>query len=171
MTTTENNNGNNTLLFAIVTVIILLIFFTSCSGRKVNKSNTKETEQTEIKTEAKTETKVTDNTKIIDTSISDEIEFIPIDNSKPIIVNGKSYFNARLKYSNKKNNISTAKSIIVDKNSVKSSNLSNKKSKVVEQKQIDKKQSYYWLLCFLLLIPIYYVYKKTNILNIVEKYL
>lgn len=160
MTTTENNNGNNTLLFAIATVIILAILLTSCSARKVNKSNIKETENTEIKTEAKTETKVTDNTKIIDTSVSDEFEIIPIDNSKPIIVNGKSYFNTKIKHSNKKNNISTNKSIIVDKNSVKSSNLSNDKVKVVEQKQIDKKQSFWWLLWLLLLIPIYLLYKK-----------
>lgn len=161
MTTTDNNNGNNTLLIAIITALIAVICLTSCSSRKVSKLQTKEAEKTEIKTEAKTETKVTDNTKIIDTSVSDEIEFIPIDNSLPIIVNGKEYKNVKLRAKKHRNNITTQKSIIVDKNSVKLSNLSNNKSKVVEQKQSDKEKfnfiSLWWLL---LLIPIYLLLRK-----------
>ena len=100
------------------------------------------------------------SSKIVDTSVSDEFEIIPIDNSLPIIVNQTKYFNARLKYSNKKNNIVTAKSIIVDKNSVKSSNLTHNKNKVVKEKETERKQSFLWLWWLLLLIPIYLLWRK-----------
>jgi Na+-transporting NADH:ubiquinone oxidoreductase subunit NqrC len=92
MTTSENNNGNNTLLIALILSLIFAIFLTSCGSRKVAKSETKEQEQTEVKSNIKTETKIIDNTKIVDTSVTDEIEFIPIDFTKEIIVNGKKYF-------------------------------------------------------------------------------
>ena len=38
-----------------------------------------------------------------------------------------------------------------------------KRNKVIEVKQIERKQSYWWLLWFLLLIPIYFGYKKYKV--------
>lgn len=160
MTTTENNNGNNILLLAIVIGLISAIVLTSCGSRKVQKSETKETEKTEIKTEEKTETKLTDNTKIIDTSTTDEIEIIPLDNTLPITVNGKKYTNSRIKWKKVKNNIRVVKDVKVQHNAEKSGLKTVKSDKVIEIKQIDRKQSYWWLLWFLLLIPIYFAYKK-----------
>ena len=144
------------LFFAIVLVTLLA----SCGSRKVQRSETKETENTTIKTEAKTETKVTDNTKIVDTSVSDEFEIIPLSDTLPMIVNGITYKNAKIKHKKTKSNIVTAKSIIVDKNSVKSSNLTHNKNKVVKEKEIERKQSFLWLWLLLLLIPIYLLWRK-----------
>ena len=157
---TENDNTNNFLLIAIVIGLITAIVLTSCGSRKVQKSETKETEKTEVKTEEKTETKLTDNTKIIDTSTTDEIEIIPIDNTLPITVNGKKYTNSRIKWKKVKNNISIAKDVKVQHNEQKSDSKTVKRDLIIERKVIDRKQSYWWTLWFLLLIPAYYVWRK-----------
>jgi hypothetical protein len=155
-----SENGNNLLLIAIVFALITVIFLTSCGSRKVAKSETKENEKTEIKTEAKIETKVTDNTKIVDTSTTDEFEICPVSDSLPMVVNGITYKNAKIKRSKKKNNISIEKDVKVQHNTQKSNLKTIKTDKVVKIKQIDRKQSYWWLLWFLLLIPVYILYKK-----------
>jgi H+/gluconate symporter-like permease len=152
-----SENGNNILLLAIVLALITVIFLTSCGSRKVAKSETKENEKTEIKTEAKTETKVTDNTKIIDTSTTDEFEICPVFDSLPMVVNGITYKNAKIKRSKKKNNISVVKDVKIQHNEEKSGLVTVKSNKVIKEKQIERKQSYWW---FLLLIPIYILYKK-----------
>jgi hypothetical protein len=160
MTTTENNNGNNLLLIAIITALIAAIVLTSCGSRKVQKSETKEQEQKIEKSTLETETRVTDNTKIVDTSTSDEIEIIPVDNTLPFTVNGKEYKNVKIKRKKSKNNISVAKDVKVQHKAQKSDLKVVKANKVVKEKQIERKQSYWWMLWFLLLIPIYILYKK-----------
>ena len=160
MKTTENDNGNNIILIALILALLGAIFLTSCGSRKVNKSETKETEKTEIKTEEKTETKLTDNTKIIDTSTTDEIEIIPIDNSLPFTVNGKEYKNVKIRHKKNKKNISIVKDVKVQQNTQKSGLKTVKRDLIIERKLIDRKQSYWWLLWFLLLIPAYYLWKK-----------
>jgi len=159
MKTTENNNRNN-LILTIVLGFIVLLFMTSCGSRKVNKSKTQETEQKEVKTELIIETKVIDNTKILDTSTSDDIEICPVSDTIPMVVNGVTYINAKIKRSKKKNNISIVKDVKVQQNVQKSDLKTVKTNKVVETKQIERKQSYWWLLWFLLLIPIYILWRK-----------
>ena len=160
MTTSENNNGNNLLLLVIVLAMIGAIFLTSCGSRKVTKSGTKETEQIQAKTKAKTETRVTDNTKIIDTSTSDEIEICPVSDSLPMVVNGITYKNAKIRRKKTKNNISINKDVKIQHNAKKESIVMVKRNKIIEVKQTERKESYWWLLWFLLLIPIYILYKK-----------
>jgi hypothetical protein len=157
---TENDNENNIILIALILALLGAIFLTSCGSRKVQKSETKETEKTEIKTEEKTETKITDNTKIVDTSTTDEIEIIPIDNTLPITVNGKKYTNSRIKWKKKKNNISVVKDVKVQHKEQKSGLMTVKRDLIIERKVIDRKQSFWWLLWFLLLIPAYYLWRK-----------
>ena len=159
MKTKENYKGNN-LILAIVLGLIVLIIMTSCGSRKVAKSETKEQEQKTEKITLETETRVTDNTKIIDTSTSDEIEISPVSDTLPMVVNGITYKNVKIKRSKKKNNISVAKDVKVLQNVQKTNLKAVKTNKVVQIKQIERKQSYWWLLWFLLLIPIYYLYRN-----------
>jgi PBP1b-binding outer membrane lipoprotein LpoB len=160
MTANENNNGNNILLIAIVLALLGAIFLTSCGSRKVKKSESKEQEQKTEKITLETETKVTDNTKIVDSSTSDEIEISPISDTLPMVVNGITYKNAKIKRSKKKNNISIVKDVKVQHNSQKSDLKVVKSNRIIEVKQTERKESYWWLLWFLLLIPIYILYKK-----------
>lgn len=160
MTVNENNNGNNLLLIAIVLALLGAIFLTSCGSRKVQKSEIKETEKTEVKTEAKTETTITNNTKILDSSTTDEIEISPISDTIPMVVNGITYKNAKIKRLKKKNNISIVKDEKVQHKEEKSGLKTVKRDLIIERKVIDRKQSYWWLLWFLLLIPAYYLWRK-----------
>jgi ABC-type oligopeptide transport system substrate-binding subunit len=160
MTANENNNGNNILLIAIVLALITAIVLTSCGSRKVSKSETKEQEQKTEKITLETETRVTDNTKIIDTSTNDEIEICPVSDSLPMVVNGITYKNAKIKRSKKKNNISIVKDVKIQHNAQKSDLKVVKSNRIIEVKQTERKESYWWLLWFLLLIPIWYYGKK-----------
>jgi hypothetical protein len=160
MTANENNNGNNILLLAIVLALLGAIFLTSCGSRKVAKSETKEQEQKSEKITLETETRVTDNTKIVDTSTTDEFEICPVSDSLPMVINGITYKNAKIKRSKKKNNITIQKDVKVQHKAQKSGVVMVKRNKVIEVKQTERKESYWWLLWFLLLIPIYFIYKK-----------
>ncbi len=160
MTANENDNGNNILLLAIVLGLLGAIFLTSCGSRKVNKSEIKEQEQITEKITLETEMRVTDNTKIIDTSTTDEIEICPVSDSLPMVVNGITYKNAKIRRKKSKNNISIAKDVKIQHKAKKEGVVMVKRNKIIEVKQIERKESYWWLLWFLLLIPIYFGYKK-----------
>jgi NAD/NADP transhydrogenase beta subunit len=160
MTTTENNNGNNLLLIAIITALIAAIVLTSCGSRKVQKSEIKEQEQKTEKITLETETRVTDNSKIIDTSTTDEIEICPVSDSLPMVVNGITYKNAKIRHKKTKNNITINKDVKVQHKAKKEGLVMVKTNRIIEVKQTERKESYWWLLWFLLLIPIYFAYKK-----------
>jgi len=160
MTANENNNANNLLLLAIVLGLLGAIFLTSCGSRKVNKSETKEQEQKTEKITIETETRVTDNTKIVDTSTTDEIEICPVSDSLPMVVNGITYKNAKIRRKKSKNNISINKDVKVQHSAQKEGVVMVKRNKIIEVKQTERKESYWWLLWFLLLIPIWYYGKK-----------
>ena len=161
MTTTPNKNDNSIIIFIIA--IIVTVCLCSCSSRKVNKSETKiETvsETTKIDT-SKTFTKVDSNTKIVDSSTSNEIEYIPINNTLPFTVNGKEYKNVKIKHSKKKNNIFVNKTNKVSQieNKYVSQGSKDKTSKTVEVKVTEKQSfNFWWLL--LLLIPAYFLLRK-----------
>jgi hypothetical protein len=160
MTANNHENENNLILVAIILALFFAIVLTSCGSRKVQKSETKEQEQKTEKITLETETKVTDNTKIVDSSTTDEFEISPISDTLPMVVNGITYKNAKIKRSKKKNNISIVKDVKVQHNAQKEGVVVVKSNRIIEVKQIERKESYWWLLWFLLLIPIYFVYKK-----------
>jgi H+/gluconate symporter-like permease len=163
MTANENDNKNDLLLIAIVLALIAAIVLTSCGSRKVSKSETKEQEQKSEKITLETETRVTNNTKILDSSTTDEIEISPISDTIPMVVNGITYINARLRHVKKKNNISVVKDVKVQHKAQKEGVMMVKRNKIIEVKQTERKDSYWWLLWFLLLIPIYFAYKKYKV--------
>ena len=166
MKTINYKIGDRILIFAGLVILAVILF--GCGSRKVNRSKTEITEtQTSTKSvidSTKVTTILDSNTKIADFSTTDEITIIPIDNTKEITVNGKKYFNAQIKHSKKKNNISVVnneKVSQIKQNSVKTDSKEQKvKNVFIEAKKIDKSASYYWLLWLLLLIPIYLLWRK-----------
>jgi len=162
--------GNKTLIGSAILVIIFFLLC-SCGSRKVerSKTETKETQTTEstFKDSSKTVTKLDSNTKIVDISQSDELVIEPIDNTKEMVVNGKTYFNTVLKRSKSKNNITTDKTTNVAKtiqNDVKTDTKENKSKVVIaDVKNIDKKQFNFlslWWLYLILIAVIYFCYRK-----------
>jgi hypothetical protein len=160
MTVNENDNKNDLLLIAIVIGLIAAIVLTSCGSRKVSKSETKEQEQKTEKITLETETRVTNNIKILDSSTTDEIEISPISDTIPMVVNGITYKNVKIRHKKTKNNISIAKDVKVQHKAKKSDLKVVKSNRIIEVKQTERKESYWWLLWFLLLIPIWYYGKK-----------
>lgn len=80
-------------------IILSTLLLVSCGTRKVEQKTdvtTKEVTTDNSVIETKTDT----NVKVIDCTSTDEIEIIPVDNSKEIVVNGKTYKNVRLKAKN-----------------------------------------------------------------------
>ena len=159
-----NRKGIITLLMSMFVISSL----TSCASRKVDRSKTELKETAKIETtkidSSKTTTITNINTKVVDSSDTEEMTIEPIDNSKEMVINGKTYKNAVLKHKKVKNNIVVDKSELINKiqqSSVKEvAKAETSKTLVVEMKKIDKSASYWWLLWFLLLIPVYYIYKK-----------
>ena len=151
--------------------ILVSLLFLSCGSRKVTKTNLEEKKDSISVVDVKTEIKTNENTEINNNSKIDktEEEFIiePIDTSKEIIVNGKTYKNVKIRHKKTKDNSLHINQKKVSKNALKQQIKHNKQvvstSKVFIEKKIDKKESlikYFYL--FILLILLYLIYKYKN---------
>jgi len=148
----------------IILSLILSVFATSCSTRKVSRTETKEKETVEVKSvdSSKIVTVTDTNTKIVDNTETNEIEVTPIDNTKPMVVNGKSYSNGILKIKatkvNKVVDLSQKVSQIEQKAVKNESKLVREKT--VKDKDIKRTSTSWWWLLLLLIIPAYIFYRK-----------
>ena len=151
--------------------ILVSLLFLSCGSRKVTKTNLEEKKDSISVVDVKTEIKTNENTEINNNSKIDktEEEFIiePIDTSKEIVVNGKTYKNVKIRHKKTKDNSLHINQKKVSKNALKQQIKHNKQvvstSKVFIEKKIDKKESlikYFYL--FILLILLYLIYKYKN---------
>jgi sorbitol-specific phosphotransferase system component IIBC len=141
------------VLFLIATIICT----TSCGTRKTQQTKTDVTTKEVVTDNSTIETKTDSNLKVIDCTSTDEIEIIPIDNTKEIIVNNKSYKNVRIKYKKTKNNVITTERKKVAETIKKDVKTKYKAKVEVKQKETERNSNYWWLL---LLIPIYLLYRK-----------
>jgi hypothetical protein len=144
----------------IILSLILSIFTTSCSTRKVSKSETKETTEVKEIDTTKTVTNTQKFERSVDTSTVNEFEIVPIDITKPMIVNGKSYTNAILK--RKVTKVNKVVEIDTKVAEIEQKGVSNDVKRVIETevKQTERKNTKLWWLWLLLLIPIYFIYRK-----------
>lgn len=148
-------------------LILLSTLFFACGARKVNKADKIEdkttvevvTQKDSVSEVAKTEIKFD-----IDTH---EIEIIPIDSTKEFVVEGKKYFNARIKIKKKKDNTIYSKDSIVSKTSQKQSKTVTKETKKEKVKIVDKKEAKtfwfwlsFWIILLLLIIWLYQKFKS-----------
>jgi len=147
----------------VILSIICVVLLFSCASRKVDVS------KTEIKTNTdSTAITKTDSTSIINKNVyftenTEELEIKPLDTTKSFVVNGKTYFNAVLKYKKQNKVLVDTSKIIVSKKVLKHVSKSKKETKNIKEKHIDKKVNnfvYLWLL----LIPIgMYIYRQIKI--------
>ena len=129
--------------------ILVSLLFLSCGSRKVTKTNLEEKKDSVSVVDVKTEIKTNENTEINNNSKIDktEEEFIiePIDTSKEIIVNGKTYKNVKIRHKKTKDNSLHINQKKVSKNALKRQINHNKHivytSKVFIEKKIYKKES------------------------------
>ena len=162
-------------------IILISLMFLSCGSRKVNKTNLEEKKDSISVVDVKTETKTNENTQESNIYKIDktEDEFIiePIDTSKEIVVNGKTYKNVKIRHKKTKDNSLHTNQKKVVKNALKQQIRHNKqvvsKRKVFVEKKIEKKESlfkYFYLLLIFILLFIIYRYRK-NIFKFINIYI
>lgn len=135
-------------------ILILLSFLLfSCASRKVMVTKTQvETHIDSTAVEKKDSVSVQQNAISIKEDI-DEIEIVPIDTAKPLVIDGKQYFNATVRLKKTRRHIvDSSKSTISQSSENKVSVKKDIKAKGFEKK-VDKKANYFVYL-WLLLIPI-----------------
>jgi hypothetical protein len=145
----------------IILSLILSIFTTSCSTRKVAKTEVKETTEVKAIDTTKTVTNTQKFERSVDTSTVNEFEIVPIDITKPMVINGRSYSNAILK--RKVTKVNKVIEIDTEVAEIEQKGVSNEVKRVIETevKQTERKNFLnWWWLWFLLLIPIYFIYRK-----------
>jgi predicted thioredoxin/glutaredoxin len=135
-------------------IVFVSFFFTSCVTKKLNVTKT----QTQIHTDSSF-TQKKDSLVVEKKSISileklDEIEVVPIDTTKPIIINDVKYFNARLKLRKSiRAYVDTSKTISSSTSQLSGKLIKDTQAKVYV-KNVDKKANTQLYLLWLLLIPI-----------------
>jgi predicted RND superfamily exporter protein len=165
------------LIYILVSILLL-----SCGSRKVNKTNLEEKKDSvsvvDVKTEIKTNEKIVENNNSKIDKTSDEIIIEPIDNTKEIVVNGKTYKNVKITNKKTKDNSLHINQKKVSKNALKQQIKHSKQvvstSKVLKEKKIEKKESLikYFYLFILLILLLYIIYKyRSNILKFINIYI
>lgn len=153
-------------IFLVLISMILL----SCGARKTQTSiseTKKDSTSTLVVTQDTKLTKNTEDTTTVKYNVSEEeICITPVDTSKAIIVNGKSYKNANLTIRKKKDNTlyqSSKKVSEIHSNKVRYDSTTEVKTSEKKKDKATKRDSISWL-WLLLLIPIagvvYYLYRK-----------
>ena len=101
-------NSIKKLLITLLALSLITLLM-SCGSRKVEKSVVKENTTTEIATKVVNDITSNTETNTIINDESNEIEVTPIDTSKAIVINGKTFKNAKVKIVNRKSQTAITK--------------------------------------------------------------
>jgi len=145
------------------TLIILSAFvLCSCSTRKVNKTEVKETTEVKAIDTSKTITNTQKFERSVDTSTVNEFEIVPIDITKPMLINGKTYKNAILK--RKVTKLNKVVEIDTKVAQIESKGVSNEVKQVIEKevKETERKGMplYWWLIIVACLVLVFLIYRN-----------
>lgn len=126
--------------------VMLLVLATGCGARKVAVNTSEQSTKIDSVVVQKEVAKEVIQNNIVTNTETQEIEVTPIDSCKEVLINNIPYKNARITI----RNIKTKQTDKTTKKAVKTKRIEAKKAiqkKVeVKQKEVDRKQSYYWLL-------------------------
>ena len=147
-------------------LILCFLILTSCGARKVNIDKVDAVVKTDSVVVTKQELVVTQDNNVSVVTDTDELEISPVSDTIPMVVNGITYKNVKLRYKK-------TKKVLVDETKIKVSEkvlIKANVKKAVEiktfKKDIDKKANYtiffWWLLILLLIALGIYAYKKIN---------
>lgn len=147
----------------IILSLILSIFATSCGAKKVNVDKVDVKIKTDSTVVSTNQTISTQNNDIKVTEDADELEVCPVSDTIPMVVNGITYKNAKLRYKK-------TKKVLVDKTEIKVSEKASIKANVKKtssakafKKEVDRKADYWWWLLIILLVVLgFYTYKRIN---------
>lgn len=147
-------------LLVTLLALSLLVLLCSCGSRKVQKSSIKEEIKTEQSTTENKDIEIKTDTQTVINDESQEIEITPIDTAKVLIINGKTYKNAKVKILNRKTETKIdSKETIKDKTQTQIKAITAAK-KQVKTKDIEKKSNPFTPLLWLLIPAIGYLIWK-----------
>lgn len=136
-----------------LTLILLSFLLFSCASRKVAVTKTQvETHIDSTAVEKKDSVSVQQNAISIKEDI-DEIEIVPIDTAKPLIIDGKQYFNATVRLKKTRRHIVDTSKITISKSSENKVSVKKDIKAKGFEKKVDKKANYLFYI-WLCLIPI-----------------
>lgn len=144
------------------TILILASWFLiSCAARKVDVSKSNIVNKIDSISVIKEETTINKSNYVNITTDTDELEIVPIDSTKPIIINDKAYFNAVLRYKKTKVVLVDTSKTKVSKNALKSVTVKKTEKAKTFIKKIDKKSNYFWWIIIIIATALgIYTYKK-----------
>ena len=147
-------------LLITLLALSLIVLLCSCGTRKVQKSIVKEDTKTEQATTEKKDITSNKETNTVINDESNEIEVTPIDTSKALIINGKTFKNAKVKIIHKKINTTIAeKATVKDLSKYETKAITTVKKQEVKR-NVERKSSNLWFLLWLLIpIGLYLLYR------------
>ena len=150
----------------LLSLVLFSVLNISCS-RKVhlNKSNIKLKKDSTIifKTDSISNTK--SNYNVV--TNAEEIEIVPVVDSLPIIIDGKTYFNAVLRHKNTKVVLSNTEEKNVAKNTSKIIQVKQQEKNIQKQKEIKNNSyiNYYIYILIIIILIILYKYLFNKLYN------
>jgi len=145
-------------------ILLIALILSSCAARKVNVDKVDSVVKVDSTSVTKQEVVTTQDNHVSIVTNTDEIEVCPVSDSLPMVVNGITYKNAKLRYKKtKKVLVDTTKIKVAKKTSIKVEVKKDTKVKTFK-KDIDKKSNYtiyfWWILILILFIYIYNRFKS-----------
>ena len=137
----------------LLTLICLSLLVFSCSTKKVAISKSVVDTRTDSVVVQKKDSVVFQQNAISIKEDINEIEIVPIDSTKPVVIEGKEYFNATVKIKKNKREIVDTTKISVAVIEHKQSEVIKEETKQDYEKSVDKKPSLLNM-AWLLLIPV-----------------
>lgn len=135
------------------TLLFLSLLFFSCSTKKVaiTKSLVK-TKTDSVVVEKKESVTVTQNAISIKELI-DELEIVPIDTAKPLVIDGKKYFNATVRIKKTNRQVVDTTKVVVTQAENRTIEVSKEETKKELDKKVDKTApSFLWVWIILILV-------------------
>jgi ATP-dependent Zn protease len=147
-------------------LILIILLLSSCAARKVNVDKVDSVIKTDSTSIIKQEVISTQDNHVSIVTNTDEVEVCPVSDSLPMVVNGITYKNAKIRYKKtKKVLVDTTKIKVAENTSIKVEVKKDAKVKAFK-KDIDKKVNYaiyfWWLLIILLVMLFFYIHNKIN---------
>lgn len=133
----------------LLTLVFLSLLLFSCATKKVTTTKSYvETRTDSVVVEKKDSVSVQQNAISIKESI-DEFEIVPIDTAKPLVIDGKKYFNAAIRLKKTNREVLDTTKIVVEKSEEKITEVNKEEIKKEVDKQVEKKSTtlfWVWLL-------------------------
>lgn len=139
-------------MWRYLTVILASLLLLSCATRKVAVSKIKEDVRVDSVVVEKNNSVAVQQNAISIKEVIDEIEIVPIDTAKPLVIDGKEYFNATIRFRKTDRKLVDSTKIVVTETAQKSVEVKREEKKDSVDRKVEKKSSTFFWLWILLIV-------------------